>query len=65
MIELAKARRNYVATEKFYVAIELARVGRISVVTNLVTTESSAAHDRAGRTKTSTHHSVAPCCVAT
>ena len=31
MIELAKARRNYVVTEQFYVAIELARVGRIYV----------------------------------
>ena len=30
-IELAKARRNYVATEQFYVVIELAKVGRIYV----------------------------------
>ena len=30
-VELANARTNYVAIEQFYVAIELARVGRISI----------------------------------
>ena len=61
--ELAKARRNYVA-------IELARVGRFSIVTEdfyvvieLATTESFAAHDKAGRAKVGTHDSVASCCV--
>ena len=71
-IELAKARRNYVAIEQFYVATELAKVGRIYVVTKdfyvateLATTESSATHDKAGRAKASTHDSVTPCCVPT
>ena len=59
-------------TEQFYVVIELARVGRISVMiedfyvaTKLATTESSAAHDKAGCEKAGAHDSVAPCCVAT
>ena len=63
--ELVEARRNYVA-------IELAKVRRISVATEdfyvtteLAMTESSAAHDRAGRAKASAHDNVAPCCVAT
>ena len=55
---------NYVATEQFYVAIELVRVGRIYVATELPTTESSAAHDRAGSVKAGAHDSVALCCVA-
>ena len=66
------ARRNYVATEQFYVAIELARVGRNSVATEdfwvateLVTIESSTAHDMAGRAKAGAHDSEAPRCVAT
>ena len=70
--ELAKARRNYVAIEQFYVTIELARVGRISVSTKdfyvaieLAMTESSAAHDKAGRAKAGSHDNVALCCVAT
>ena len=70
--ELAKARRNYVATEQFYVATELARVGRIYVVikdfyvvTELATIESSAAHDKARNAKASTYDSVTPCCVPT
>ena len=53
-------------TECFYVAIELARVERISVATwdfyvatELTTKESSAAHDRAGRAKAGAHDSVA------
>ena len=69
--ELTKARRNYVVIEQFYVAIELARVGRVSVAiedfyvaTELATTESSAAHDWAGRAKAGAYYSVAPCCVA-
>ena len=52
-------------TEQFYVAIELARVGRISIATEdfyvtieLDTTESSTAHDRAGRAKASVHDRV-------
>ena len=68
--ELVKAKRNYVATEKFYVAIELVRVGRISfaiedfyVATELTTKESSAAHDRVGRTKAGAHYSAMPRCV--
>ena len=72
VIELAKARRNYVMTEQFYVAIELARVGRISVAIGdfyvaieMAMIESSAAHDRVGRVKVGMHDSVAPCCVAT
>ena len=51
--ELAKVRRNYVATEQFYVMIEFARVGRNSVATEdfWVATELAAiksffAHDR-------------------
>ena len=70
MIELAKARRNYVTIEKFYVVIDLVRVGRISivtkdfyVVTELATTKSSVAHDKARRAKASVHDSVALCCV--
>ena len=62
----------YVATEQFYVAIELTRVRRISVATEdfyvaieLVTTESFTAHDLVGRVKASAHDSVASCCVAT
>ena len=57
-------------TKQFYVAIELARVGRISiaiedfyVATELATIESSIAHDRA-REKAGVHDSVALCCVA-
>ena len=34
MTEVAKEWRNYVAIEQFYVTIELARVGRVSVVTD-------------------------------
>ena len=59
-------------TRQFYVVVELARVGRISVVTEdfyvtteLATTKSSAAHDKVGRAKAGAHNSVAPCCVAT
>ena len=59
-------------TEQFYVAIELAKVGRISVATEdfyvateLATTESSAAHDRVGHAKADAYDSVAPCCVVT
>ena len=59
-------------TEQFYVAIELARVGRISaaiedfyVAIELVTTENSAAHDRAGLLKVGVQDNVALCCVAT
>ena len=55
---------------KFYVAIELASVGRISiamedfyVLIELATIESSAAHDRAGRAKAGMHDSVVLCCV--
>ena len=55
---MAKAERNYVATEKFYVAIELAKVGRISVAIELATTESSATHDSARRAKAGAHDSV-------
>ena len=57
---------------KFYVAIELARVRRISVATEdfyvatyLATTESSAAHNKARRAKAGVHDSVASCCVST
>ena len=57
----------YVATDQFYV-----RVGRIYfvtkdfyVATKLTKTESSTAHNRAGRAKAGAHHSVAPCCVGT
>ena len=56
----------------FYVVTKSARVGGIYVVTGdffvateLTTTESSAAHDRAGRSKAGAHNNVAPCCVAT
>ena len=70
--ELTKARRNYVATEQFYVAIELTRVERIYITiedfyvpTEVATTESSVAHDRAGRVKAGAHDSVASCRVAT
>ena len=56
--------------EKFYVVIELAKVGRIFVVTEdfyvtteLAMTESSAAHDKAGCAKASAHDSVALCYV--
>ena len=59
-------------TEKFYVVIELARVGRISiaiedfyVTIEMATIENPAAHDRAGCAKASTHDSVALCCVVT
>ena len=69
--ELAKARRNYVATEQFYVVIELARVGRISIMTEdfyvateLATIESPAAQDRVGCAKAGVHDSVVSCCVA-
>ena len=37
--KLAKARRKYVAIEQFYVTIEMARVGRNFVATELVTIE--------------------------
>ena len=50
---------------QFYVAIELARVGRISiaiqdfyVATKLATIESFAAHDRVGHVKASVHDRV-------
>ena len=49
--------------KQFYVAIELAKVGRISIATELATIESSAAHDRARHEKTGAYDSVAPCCV--
>ena len=69
--ELAKARRNYVATKKFYVAIELARVRRISISTEdfyvaieLATIKSSASYDRVGHAMVGVHDSVALCCVA-
>ena len=57
--------------EQFYVAIDLARGGRISiaiqdfyVAIELATTESFAAHDRVGCAKTGGNDSVALCCVA-
>ena len=62
--ELAKTRRNNVTTEQFYVTIELARLGGISIATKLSMIESFATHERAGRTKAGTHDSVALCCVA-
>ena len=56
-------------TEQFYVAIELARVGRnyvttedFWVATELATTESSTAHDRAGRVKVGAQYGAALCC---
>ena len=62
----------YVTTEQLYVAIELAKVGIISVAIKdfyvsieLARTEGSAAHDRAGRARVGAHNSVAPCCVTT
>ena len=58
--------------EQFYVAIELARVRRISiaiedfyVVIELATIESSATQDRAGHAKAGAHDNVAPCSVMT
>ena len=45
--------RISVATEEFYVTIELATI------------ENSAAHDRVGCAKASGHDSVASCCVVT
>ena len=55
---------------KFYVTIEFASVGRISITTEdfyvvieLATIESSTAHDRARRAKAGVHDSVALCCV--
>ena len=72
MTEFFQTRSFLVGKECFYVAIEFARVGRISVATGdfyvttvLATTESSAAHDRAGRAKAGTHDSVAPCYLMT
>ena len=63
-IELAKARRNYVTTEQFYVTIELARVGRNSVTIEdfwvaikLATAESSTTHDRVRHAKAGTYDS--------
>ena len=63
-IEFGQARSFLVATECFYVMTELAKVGRISISIELATTESFAAHDRAGRNKAGAHDSVAPCCIA-
>ena len=67
MTKLAKSRKNYAATEQFYVAIELDRVGRKSVTikdfwvaTKLAMIESSAAHDRPGHVKARAHHSAVP-----
>ena len=47
--------RLYVVTEYFYVATELAKEGRIYIVTELGTTENSAAHDRDGSVKAGAH----------
>ena len=72
MTELAKARGNYVATKKVYVAIEFARVGRIYVATEdfwvateLATIENLAAQNEARHAKANKHDSAALRCVTT
>ena len=64
------SKGSAIATEQFYVALELARVGRNSiaikefwVVTELAMTESSTAYDRAGHAKAGAHDRSMPHCV--
>ena len=68
--KLAKERRNYVATEKFYVETKLAIVERNSIMTEdfwvaieLATTYIFVAQDRVRRAKVGAHDSALSHCV--